>query len=44
MDTSVIILLSIGAVLLIYQLYFRNDDDELDNKGNVKKKANRFMK
>ena len=45
MDNSVIILLSVGALLLIYQLYFRNDDeDELDHRGRVKnrKKRNRL--
>ncbi len=38
MDTSVIILLSIGAVLLVYQLFFRDDEEELDRRGRVKKR------
>jgi hypothetical protein len=31
------VLLGVGAVLLIYQLVFRRDDDELDGRGHEKK-------
>ena len=41
MDTSVIILLSVGAVLLVYQLFFRKDDDELDSYGKAKRKTSK---
>jgi hypothetical protein len=35
----IIILVAIAVALLVYQLFFRNDDDKLDNNGNpIKKK------
>jgi hypothetical protein len=35
----VYILLAIGAVLLIYQLVLRRDDDVLDKRGRPKRKG-----
>ena len=36
--TSVYVMLSIAAVLVIYEWFFRNREDELDSRGRPKKK------
>jgi len=36
--TSVYIMLAVAAVLVVYQVYFRNDDDDLDNRGRPRRK------
>ena len=36
--TSVYVMLTVAAVLLVYQMYFRHDDDDLDSRGKPKRR------
>ena len=36
--TSVYVMLGIAALLMIYEFYFREHDDDLDSNGRPKKK------
>ena len=36
--TPVYVMLAVGAVLMVYQIYFRKNDDDLDNRGRPKRK------
>jgi hypothetical protein len=34
----VYIMLAVAVVLLVYQMYYRRDDDNLDNRGRPRRK------